>query len=181
MSTLYTIGHGDRPLQEFMQLLEQAGIEALVDVRAHPDSRRNPRFSEASLRAACDAVGVIYHWAGRQLGGMRKGQENSPHVALQDEGMRGYADYMDTAAFQTAAAQLLRMGATQRIAIMCAEKRAQRCHRWLIADYLALQGGEVVHIIGPGQSEPHQLSAEARRESVGLVYDRHATGALALK
>lgn len=164
-----------------MQLLQERGVEALVDIRAHPDSRRNPQFSEASLRAACEAAGVVYHWTGRQLGGMRKAAVNSPHVALQDEGMRGYADYMGTEAFQTAAAQLLRMGATKRIAMMCAEKRAQQCHRWLISDYLTLQGVEVLHITGAGQSEAHQLSAEARRESVKLVYDRHATEAPALK
>ena len=34
--TLYTIGHSNRSLTEFLELLERHGIESLVDVRSAP-------------------------------------------------------------------------------------------------------------------------------------------------
>jgi uncharacterized protein (DUF488 family) len=179
-SVLYTVGHSDRPLAGLMELLGAAGIASLVDVRAQPQSRRHPQFSEPSLRAACERNGMAYHWAGRQLGGRRPVRGDSIHTML-DAGLRGFADYMQTDAFQRAAAQLLSMAGRGATAIMCAERDPVRCHRSLIADYLTLQGTRVVHLIDLGRTHEHQLRVEARRESAALVYDRHDTGSLPLE
>jgi uncharacterized protein (DUF488 family) len=177
--TLYTVGHGTRQLDELIALLQAAGIESLVDVRAHPRSQRHPQFNDDSLRAACERTGIVYHWAGRQLGGRRASRPDSPHIALE-EGRRGFADHMDTEAFRKGAAQLQHLAARGACAILCAEREPARCHRALIADYLTLQGTRVVHLIAPGESHEHLLSPEARRESAALVYDRQKTGRLDL-
>lgn len=178
--TIYTLGHSNRTLEELLDILRQAGIQVLVDVRAQPHSAHNPQFNREALRAAVEAAGRTYHWAGRQLGGMRPAQPGSPHVALVDDSLRAYADYMDLAAFQTAAAQLVRLATGASLAILCAERLPERCHRSLIADYLALQGVRVVHLIARGEAREHLLSAHARRESMQLVYDRHTTDVLEL-
>ena len=47
--TIYTIGHGNRTIEEFTGLLRAAAIECLVDVRAYPASRRHPQFSRDAL------------------------------------------------------------------------------------------------------------------------------------
>jgi uncharacterized protein (DUF488 family) len=177
--TLYTVGHGNRTLEELIALLREAGVDTLVDVRAQPRSRRNPRFNDDSLRAACGRAGVVYHWAGRQLGGMRAPRPDSPHVALE-EGVRGFADHMDTDDFKKGASQLQRLAARGACAMMCAESDPGKCHRALIADYLTLQGARVVHLLAPGESREHALSPAARRESAALVYDRHASARLDL-
>ena len=52
--------------------------------------------------------------------------------------------------------------------------------RRLIADYLTLQGMEVVHLIDRDDARTHQLSPEARRESAQLIYDRHVNAELDL-
>ncbi|MGA7800823.1 MAG: DUF488 domain-containing protein [Gammaproteobacteria bacterium] len=177
---LYTVGHGDRPLPGLVELLTAAGVGSLVDVRTQPQSGRHPQFAEPSLRAACEHNGMVYHWAGRQLGGRRPVRRDSPHIML-GEGLRGFADYMQTDAFQRAAAQLMSMAARSATAILCAEREPAECHRSLIADYLTLQGLHVVHLIDLGRTRDHQLRAEARRESAALIYDRHRTGDLALE
>jgi uncharacterized protein (DUF488 family) len=178
--TLHTVGHGSRTIEELVALLKEAGVDTLMDVRAQPRSRHNPQFNDAALRAACERAGAVYHWAGRQLGGMRAPRPDSPHVAL-DEGRRGFADHMDTEAFKKGAAQLQQLAARGACAILCAERDPSRCHRSLIADYLVLQGVRVVHLLAPGESREHTLSSEARRESAALVYDRQATGRLDLE
>jgi uncharacterized protein (DUF488 family) len=151
--------------------LRAAGIQALIDVRAQPHSSRNPQFSADVLRAALEEEGMQYHWAGRQLGGRRPPQPVSRHAALPED-LRGYADYMDSAAFRQAAWQLQRMAARVPMAILCAEQEPAHCHRRLIADYLTLQGIRVIHLLAAGDCREHGLSPEARHESAQLIYDR---------
>lgn len=178
-STLYTVGHGTRQIGELIALLKEAGVDTLVDVRAQPRSRHNPQFNDDALRLACDKAGITYHWAGRQLGGLRVPRPDSPHVAL-DEGLRGFADHMDTDAFQKGASQLQHLASRGACAMLCAEHDPAHCHRSLIADYLVLQGMRVVHLVEPGETREHVFSSEARRESAALVYDRQATRPLGL-
>jgi len=175
--TLYSVGHSNRTIEELIALLGQAGIETLVDVRAQPRSMRHPQFNEDLLRAACERAGIVYHWAGRQLGGLRAAHAGSPHTALAEE-VRGFADHMGTEPFKKAAAQLLQMAVRAPTAMLCAERDPAHCHRALIADYLLLQGARVLHLMAPGDVREHLLSAQARRESAELVYDRQVTGAL---
>ena len=40
-----TIGHSNRPWEEFLRLLQAHGVTLVVDVRKMPGSRRNPQFS----------------------------------------------------------------------------------------------------------------------------------------
>ena len=58
MTILYTIGHGNRTVEDFTALLKSARIECLVDVRAYPRSRRNPQFSRIALDPALKAGGT---------------------------------------------------------------------------------------------------------------------------
>ena len=107
-------------------------------------------------------------------GGQRASRADSQHSALEAE-LRGYADYMETDSFRRAASQLITMASKTPTTILCAERLPEHCHRRLIADYLVLQGLRVIHLIDPGEAREHVLSAEARRESAQLVYDRNAT------
>ena len=172
--TLYTIGHGNRSLEDFIELLKVNEVEILVDIRARPVSSRFPHFNQPELRESLDKVDISYHWAGRQLGGYRTARDDSPHIALDDQQLRGFADYMSTEEFLRTASQLVRMTRHAIGAVMCAEKDPAFCHRSLIADYLVLQGITVLHIIDAEVRE-HYLRAEARKESAELIYDHGAT------
>jgi uncharacterized protein (DUF488 family) len=177
--TLWTIGHSNRPIDELIAMLTQAAIATLVDVRAQPHSARHPQFNEESLRESCGQANIVYHWAGRHLGGKRALQPGSPHIAL-DEGRRGFADHMGTEAFQRAVSQIVNLAARGPTVLLCAERDPQQCHRALIADYLLLQGMRVVHLLEIGKSREHLLSPQTRRESAALIYDRQATAELGL-
>ena len=178
--TLFTVGHSNRSLRELLDLLTEAGVTTLVDVRAHPHSTRHPQFGSDVLRAGAEEAGMVYHWAGRQLGGRRPTAPNSPHVALDEDGLRGYADYMDSEPFHKAAAQLVQLAGRSATAVLCAERLPEHCHRALLADYLTLQGVQVVHLVGPAESREHQLSPTLRRDSAAPIYDRNVSGHLDL-
>ena len=177
--TLYTVGHSHRSLDDFLELLKVNEIEILVDIRARPMSSRFPHFNQTELRDSLDKVDITYHWAGKQLGGMRMAQEGSPHTALKDAQLRGFADYMLSRDFERAATQLVNLTRHATSAILCAERDPAFCHRSLIADYLVLQGVTVLHIID-AEVQEHHLRTEARKESAELIYDHGVTASLAL-
>ena len=171
MVRIYTAGHSNRTLPEFVELLLRGGIKELVDVRAHPGSRRNPQFNQDVLRAALAEAGIRYHWAGRQLGGMRKPTADSRYRALP-RGMQGYAEHMQSETFRGAVGQLRQLADRAPVSIMCAEREPADCHRSLIADYLLTTGDGVTHLLSADTCGEHQLNAAARLTADGLVYDR---------
>lgn len=172
MTTLYTIGHGNRAIAELIALLAAADIECLVDVRAYPRSRRNPQFARMALQPELNAHDIRYLWEGAALGGMRRPRENSPHCALDDAAHRGYADHLETADFQSALRRLIALG-ERPTAFMCAETNPEHCHRAFISDALAARGVEVLHLVGEGDVRAHRLRESARLTTDGhLVYDR---------
>ena len=175
---VHTLGHSTLALEDFLALLAAHAIDAIVDVRRFPASRRHPHFAREPLAEALAARGVGYTWL-PALGGRRDPRPDSPHGAWRNASFRAYADHMDSAEFQDGLAVLLRIASEHHAAIMCAEAVPWRCHRQLIADVLLVRGIEVRHVTGRGSADPHRLTPFARPEDGRVVYDRGVPGTLA--
>jgi len=167
--TIWTIGHSTRDTDAFLALLQEHGIERLVDVRRFPGSRLHPQFDRDALRLSLAAADIEYRHA-EQLGGRRHAHVDSPNTAWENAGFRGYADYMATPEFRAGLASLLEEAATARVCIMCAESVPWRCHRNLLADALVTRGATVMHVIASGRSQPHVLHEAARTRDDGSVF-----------
>jgi uncharacterized protein (DUF488 family) len=166
---LYTIGHGESSVEEFLARARRAGLTSIVDVRSIPASRRHPQFAGTAMDAWLRAAGIDYRWE-RDLGGFRRASPESPNIGLRNPSFRGYADYMATQPFAAALAGVLD-DAGERVAVMCSETLWWRCHRRLIADAAVLQhGAGVLHVDARGEVEPHRVTPEARRKDAILVY-----------
>jgi uncharacterized protein (DUF488 family) len=177
MTSIYSIGHGTRPMEEFIDLLRAADVKVLADIRSAPGSRRHPQFGQAPLAASLAQAAIDYvHLRG--LGGRRDATLDSPHVALRVEAFRGYADHMDSAEFAADYARLVSTARTTPTAFMCAETLWWRCHRRMLSDRLTIDGWDVVHLLAPGKRQPHRLWDVARLVNGRLVYDG---GAVALE
>lgn len=129
--TLYTIGHSNRKFDEFIELLKQFQIEVLADVRRFPTSKWE-WYKRENMEGALALEGVRYVHLGDSLGGYRKG---------------GYVEHTKTEQFALGIERLLELSRRKRVAIMCAEKLAFRCHRRYIAYYLKRRGVRVMHIV----------------------------------
>ncbi len=70
---LFTIGHSNVALDDFLGLLQQHGIEAVADVRTVPRSRYVPHFNAGQLRDALARCDIGYLPFGRELGGRPEG------------------------------------------------------------------------------------------------------------
>ncbi len=175
---IYSIGHSNLSATAFLALLKANGIETLIDIRRQPRSRRHPHFERVALEASLVAHGIEYLWWGEALGGRRVARPDSPHIALRDAALRGYADHMHSDVFRAAALALAARSRQGPTAFMCAEGEPLQCHRQLLADYLELGGLPVMHITARQGCLPHIFSAALGDDRSAPVYNSCAQGDL---
>jgi uncharacterized protein (DUF488 family) len=180
-NSIYTIGHSTRTVAELVNLLRQAGVDLLVDVRSVPRSRTNPQFNTDALPQALAEAGVEYRHI-RALGGLRhkpKGAPPSPNTLWRSDPFRNYADYALTEPFRAGLAELRGLAEQHVCAIMCAEAVWWRCHRRIVADYLLAGDVAVAHIMAAGKIEPARLIPGAVPQPDGtILYSGEVTGSL---
>ena len=166
---IFTVGHSTRAIKEFVALLLAHDVQQLIDVRTIPRSRHNPQFNRDQLPRPLKKAGIRYqHMAA--LGGLRHARRDSINVGWRNASFRGFADYMQTPAFQKALDQLIKQGEKRRTAIMCAEAVPWRCHRSLIGDALLVRGLRVEEIASLTRTRPHRLTPWAKVRGKQLSY-----------
>jgi uncharacterized protein (DUF488 family) len=168
-ATVWTIGHSTRGQGELLALLTAHGVGAVADVRRFPASRRHPHFNRDALAAWLPEAGILYEHF-EDLGGRRVPKPDSRNTGLQNASFRGYADYMSTPVFRRAIDRVIDLARAQPTAVMCAEAVWWRCHRSLIADFLALRGVDVRHILDASPARLHRIQELARFDGDEVCY-----------
>ena len=166
---IYTVGHSTRPVDAFIALLTAHGVTGLADVRTVPRSRHNPQFNADALAASLAAAGITYR-AFPGLGGFRRARASSPNAGWRNASFRGYADYMQTPAFEENLRELMDLATRQPLAVMCAEAVPWRCHRSLIADALTVRGVRAEEIVSATKTQVHALTPFARVDGIAITY-----------
>ena len=155
-NTIYTIGYGNRTMDEFIALLKSYQIEYLVDVRSAPYSRYNQDFSKAPLTEKLKEAGISYLFMGEQLGGKPEDQ------SCYTEGKVDYEKVSQTDFYRQGIARLkVALEKQYRVALMCSELKPELCHRSkLIGQTLDQQEIEVRHIDETGalQTQPEVIN-----------------------
>ena len=168
---IVTLGHSNRTVAQLVEMLRAHGVERVIDIRRVPRSGRNPQFDADALAVDLPRSNIEYRSL-PELGGRRSRATDTPHVGLTDPSVAGFADYMDSPAFADAVTELIDAAGRHRIAIMCAEAKAESCHRRLLSDWLAANGVDVVHAEDATTSRPHDMTPCARIEGGRVIYDR---------
>lgn len=162
-----------------MGLLEQNGVEMVVDVRRLPGSSRYPWFNEDTLRVALGEVGVGFERA-EGLTGRRPVSKEVPFEVNAwwcDRGFHNYADHALGESFLEDLGRLRAWGVGCGVAVLCSEAVWWRCHRRIIADHLLVRGERVLHILGPGRVDVARLSQGAVvGDDLGVTYPVAARG-----
>ena len=166
---IWTLGHSNRSAAALIELALSIPLDVLLDVRTIPRSKRNPQFDRDQLAWELEQVGIEYVHE-KRLGGMRVPRPDSPHTGLEAEGMRGYADHMESASFREGVDELLQRAASQRCGLMCAEASPWHCHRSLLCDSLFARGVDVHHRIDLQTDEPHRLTPRAQLRGERVAY-----------
>ncbi|MBP9852820.1 MAG: hypothetical protein QG629_862 [Patescibacteria group bacterium] len=169
MHTVFTIGHSTRPVEEFIELLQQNKIRRLVDIRTMPRSRHNPQYEQTALEKTLPKHGIAYLYM-PQLGGLRPKAKDSKNMGWHNESFRNYADYMQTDQFTKAIEELVALANENPTAIMCAEAVPWRCHRSLVGDALLVRRMKVCDIMSPKTVQPHKMTSFAVVEGRNITY-----------
>lgn len=107
---IYTIGHSNHELGEFLGMLQAHAISVLIDVRSKPYSRMNAQYGKRELPKALRAAGIQYQFEGRALGGLDA-------ISVADP------------TFMERMNRVLSLQSYGPVAMMCAEKNPAHCHR----------------------------------------------------
>ncbi len=146
MTNIYTIGYTKKSLAQFIQLLQEADVDAIIDVRL-----RNT--SQLAGFAKRDDLAFLL----REEFGI--GYEHRPDLAPTSDIRDAYKADHDWEAYERAFRPLLVerdaenigrqiLARYRRPCLLCAEPSADHCHRRLVAAHWAsrLPDMEVVHL-----------------------------------
>jgi uncharacterized protein (DUF488 family) len=145
--TLFTIGYGNRPLDEVLAQLRRESVQYLIDVRSSPRSKFNPDFSSEPLERSLQAVGIRYVFMGDTLGGRPEDMScyENGHVIYERVQSRPFFR-RGIERLQSALEQRL------RVCLLCSESNPADCHRSkLIGTTLSAAGVDVVHLSKTGE------------------------------
>lgn len=166
-----TIGHSNRGLDEFIDMLRAVQVALVVDVRSFPRSRSNPSYNIDSLPEVLARVQIGYRHM-PALGGRRPRQPGVPETVnalWRVRSFHNYADYALGDEFAAAFRELERLGREHRLALMCSEAVWWRCHRRIITDHLLLEGHAVDHLMGASRIDPATPTPGVHRGGPGRV------------
>lgn len=163
--TLYSIGHGNKEIEQFIQELRSFEIRYLVDVRTKPYSKWNPEYNQAALKVHMNRVGITYVYMGDVLGGM----PDDPSCYTD-----GHIDYSKMAKKETFVKGLERLITANEkkinLAVMCSESDPTMCHRSkLIGQELLKREIIMNHIVGIGIVKSQQIIINELSKGKGLV------------
>lgn len=144
---LFTIGHSNRSMEDFLALLARHGVTVVADVRSRPYSKHAPQFNKEQIQRAVQSAGIQYVFLGRELGGQPKGEDfydRAGHVL--------YWKIAESPGFRKGVERLRSgIGRGFTISLMCGEEDPAQCHRHLLlGKVLHEQGIEVLHILADG-------------------------------
>lgn len=147
---LYTIGHSNHLLTDFLNLLLKYGIDCIVDVRSIPASKYSPQFNKETLQGFLRSYDMDYQFFGFEFGARRNDSFN-------DSGFVDFELTVQTALFQEGVHKLTPLLEKKNIALMCSEADPLECHRFsLVGRYYHEEGLDVNHILKDATISSHE-------------------------
>jgi uncharacterized protein (DUF488 family) len=160
-----TVGHSNYSCDTFIKILACHQIQAVIDIRSTPYSRRNPQFNRETLKTDLQLHDIMYIYMGDRLGG----RHTDPKLLLPG-GNVDFSRVRGLALFQEGIQQVVAHISTgERTALMCAERDPFDCHRFmLVSPALVRAGVTVSHIMAAGQ----QVSQDELEERLLNKYSK---------
>ena len=139
---LFTVGHSNLSIADFISLIARYDIEAIADLRSHPYSRYLPHFNRDLLKFELLKAGIKYVFLGNELGARPK------DLSCYINGKAVYKKIADSDAFKSGIARIIAGIDKYNISLLCSEKEPINCHRTiLIGRYLQQLNLKIAHII----------------------------------
>lgn len=180
----YTIGHSNRSIEEFIDLLSIQAINCIVDARSMPYSKYAIQFNKDTIKNFLESNKIHYIFMGDEIGAKTEDKK------FLTDGKVDFNKLKEKEEFKNGIDRIIE-GLTKKyiIAIMCSEKNPVDCHRFsLISKALKTKGISVKHIISQGEIktqeqledeivknvEKNQLNIFGESESIDYAYEKIA-------
>jgi len=165
-STIYSIGHGSKSANVFIDELKSFSIQYLLDIRSKPYSKWNPQYNQLELKIELEKHNIIYVYMGETLGGLP-----SDTSCYDYEGKVVYDLIKEKDFFREGLNRLITANAKQiNLAIMCSESKPEECHRSkLIGQELLKEKISVKHIISTKKIKLQQTIMNELTKGKNLV------------
>lgn len=146
MTTLYTIGFAGKSLEQFVNLLEGAGVQRLIDIRLRPSSQLSGYARQADLKYLLQRYeGIEYvHSAAlaptAELLDRYRASKNWDEYEVEFRKLMTIRDMLCTCS------QLV--AGHDRVAMLCSEDKPDKCHRRLVAEHYLKSnpGSTLIHL-----------------------------------
>ncbi|MCA1745860.1 MAG: DUF488 domain-containing protein [Bacteroidales bacterium] len=164
--TLFSIGHGNKPMEVFLQELQGSSIQFLLDVRSKPYSKWNPQYNREELQQELKAHGITYVYVGDVLGGLPEDR-----TCYDSDGKVIYEVIKKKKFFRDGLERLLTAHQKQvPLALMCSESNPAQCHRSkLIGQELLNHHISIKHIVGKDKVKPQELVMAELTKGKGTI------------
>jgi uncharacterized protein (DUF488 family) len=143
---IYTIGYEGVTAEAFIAALKEAGVEALLDIRAVPLSRK-PGFSKNKLAERAGAAGIRYVPM-KGLGTPTEGRA-AARKGNAGELRRIYEEHLLTQEAVDDMNRALELVQNTKCCLLCFEHAPGCCHRLIVAERLAEATGQLVEHLDP--------------------------------
>lgn len=153
---LYTIGHSNQSFEEFLEMLQTIGVQAVADVRSVPASKYTPQFKKEALQAALKRNGIAYLPFGNEFGARRTD-------SLDADGKVNFEKAVETQAFIHGTERIMNgLQKGYKIALMCSEANPLECHRFaMVSRWFYEHRIDVEHIV---HNTDHQTVLRSHEE-----------------
>lgn len=143
-TTIYSIGHGNKDIEEFIAELKSFSIQYLLDIRSKPFSKWSPQYNQNELKSELEKNNIKYVFLGNTLGGLPDDRS-----CYNDDGKVVYELIKNKEFFKQGLQRLITANEKNiNVAIMCSESKPEECHRSkLIGEELLKKNISIKHII----------------------------------
>lgn len=165
-TTIYSIGHGNKKIEDFIAELKSFKIQFLLDIRSKPYSKWNPQFNQAALDLELKNNGITYVFVGDTLGGLPEDR------SCYDYDGKVVYDLIKEKDFFKQGLERLTTANEKRInlAIMCSESKPEECHRSkLIGQELLNKEISLKHIVSDKRVKSQETVMNELTKGKGTV------------
>lgn len=165
-STLYSIGHGNKKISDFIDELKSFGIQYLLDIRSKPYSKWSPQFNKTELDVELSKNGISYVFVGDTLGGLPEDRS-----CYDNNGKVVYDLIKEKEFFKKGLERLVIANEKSiKLAIMCSEAKPEECHRSkLIGQELLKNNISINHIVSTHKKKSQQLVMNELTKGKGTI------------
>jgi len=165
-TTIFSIGHGNKKIEDFILELQSFEIEFLLDIRSKPFSKWNPQFNQNELRFKLEDYGIKYVFVGDTLGGLPEDRS-----CYDYDGKVIYDLIKEKDFFKEGLERLTTAFEKQiKIVIMCSESKPEECHRSkLIGQELLKKKISLKHIVSEKVVKSQELVMAELTKGKGTV------------